>query len=180
MGSCAGRANGCGYWRSRLVAGSLLDHHGQLSSDHMRYALSFYKMAVTVGGGLALVVGGMIYDFYLAQPSIDWPIFGSIKPWQATLITVGLPGILLSSLWEQFTNPAARAWQWPTAAPRTSPTVFLLWTSFDFFGHASVSTGFSFLGRPFVYCQLRQQRLVRKCWYEIMVYQKVRPAAHSG
>ena len=62
--------------------------------DHVRYALSFYKMAVTVGGGLALVVGGMIYDFYLAQPSIDWPVFGSIQPWQATLITVGLPDFL--------------------------------------------------------------------------------------
>ena len=48
--------------------------------DHMGYALSFYKMGVTVGGGLALVLGGMIYDFYLAQPSIEWPLLGDLNP----------------------------------------------------------------------------------------------------
>ncbi len=76
--------------------------------EHMGYAMSFYKVGVTVGGGLALVVGGALYDFYLAQPEIVWPIVGILEPWQATMITVGLPGFALCLLLGTMQEPVRK------------------------------------------------------------------------
>ena len=65
---------------------------------HVGYAMSFYKLGVHVGGGLALVIGGVLYDYLESVGSIVLPMVGEIKPWQATIICVGAPGILLSLL----------------------------------------------------------------------------------
>ena len=65
---------------------------------HVGYAMSVYKLGVKIGGGLALVIGGVLYDFFDAIGIIEVPLVGGIKPWQATIISVGLPGLLLSLL----------------------------------------------------------------------------------
>ena len=65
---------------------------------HFGYAMSFYKAGVRVGGGLALVVGGFLMDTYMRIGAIELPIVGTVEPWQATLITVGLPGVLIGLL----------------------------------------------------------------------------------
>jgi MFS family permease len=65
---------------------------------HVGYAMSFYKLGVHVGGGLALVVGGVLYDYLSSVGNIVIPLIGEIKPWQATIISVGVPGVLLSLL----------------------------------------------------------------------------------
>ena len=56
---------------------------------HVGYAMSIYKLAVKVGAGLALIIGGVLYDFYAAREALVLPLIGAIRPWQATLITVG-------------------------------------------------------------------------------------------
>ena len=63
---------------------------------HFGYAMSFYKLGVKIGAGLALVVGGVLYDFYDSLGTIEFALVGVVKPWQATIISVGAPGILLS------------------------------------------------------------------------------------
>ncbi|HIG41972.1 MAG: MFS transporter [bacterium] len=65
---------------------------------HVGFAMSFYKLGVKVGAGLALIIGGLLYDYYASVGVISIPLIGEIKPWQATLITVGAPGMLLSIL----------------------------------------------------------------------------------
>ena len=62
------------------------------------YAMAFYKSAVKVGGALALILGGFLIDFYTDIGVIEAPVIGAIQPWQATLMTVGLPGLLLAML----------------------------------------------------------------------------------
>ena len=118
--------------------------------DHMRYALSFYKMAVTVGGGLALVVGGMIYDFYLAQPTIDWPVFGSIKPWQATLITVGLPGILLCLFMGTIHEPSRKGLAMANSSTEDQPNSFPFMDVIRFLWARKRLYGLLFLGSSFL------------------------------
>ncbi|NIB41459.1 MFS transporter [Pseudomaricurvus alkylphenolicus] len=59
------------------------------------YALSFYKVGVTVGGGLALVIGGALYDYFNSTPQLSVPFLGTLEPWQATFVAVGVPGFLL-------------------------------------------------------------------------------------
>lgn len=63
---------------------------------HFGFAMAFYKSAVKVGGALALILGGILIDFYTDIGVITVPIIGDIQPWQATLMTVGFPGLLLA------------------------------------------------------------------------------------
>jgi MFS family permease len=65
---------------------------------HVVYAMSVYKLGVKVGGGLALVIGGVLYDYFAGFEVLELPLFGVIKPWQATLISVGAPGLLVGLL----------------------------------------------------------------------------------
>jgi len=65
---------------------------------HFGYAMATYKLGVKMGGGLALLIGGVLYDYYDSLDSLVFPIVGELLPWQATLISVGLPGLLLSLL----------------------------------------------------------------------------------
>ena len=64
--------------------------------QHFGYAMAFYKSAVKVGGATALILGGFLIDFYTEIGAITVPIVGALQPWQMTLITVGLPGLLLA------------------------------------------------------------------------------------
>ena len=65
---------------------------------HVAYAMSFYKLGVKVGAGIAFVIGGILYDYWAGVGNISVPLMGEIKPWQMTLISVGAPGALLSLL----------------------------------------------------------------------------------
>ncbi len=73
--------------------------------QHVGFAMSFYKLGVKVGAGLALVIGGILYDFYDSLGVLSLPLVGEIKPWQATLISVGAPGMLLSLLFLTIEEP---------------------------------------------------------------------------
>lgn len=72
---------------------------------HVGYAMSFYKLGVKIGAGIAFVVGGILYDYFAGIGIITLPLVGEIKPWQATLMAVGAPGILLSLMLLTVTEP---------------------------------------------------------------------------
>jgi MFS family permease len=76
--------------------------------QHFGYAMAFYKVAVSVGSGLALVVGGLLIDHFNRAGALEIPLIGGIQPWQATLISVGAPGLLLSLLLLTITEPNRR------------------------------------------------------------------------
>jgi MFS family permease len=61
-------------------------------------AISIYAMGVTLGGGLAYILGGAIYDFFATGKGGAIPLIGELKPWQSTFFVVGLPGFLVSIL----------------------------------------------------------------------------------
>ncbi len=66
--------------------------------QHFGYAMAVYKSAVKVGGAIALILGGILIDYYTSVGAFHLPLVGEVRPWQATLITVGLPGLLLAVL----------------------------------------------------------------------------------
>ena len=75
---------------------------------HVGYAMSIYKLGVKIGAGLALIIGGVLYDFYASLESLQLPLFGAIKPWQATLITVGAPGLIIGLLMLTINEPTRK------------------------------------------------------------------------
>jgi MFS family permease len=76
--------------------------------QHFGYAMACYKVAVNVGGGLALVIGGLLIDTFSRAAPLEIPLIGAIEPWQATLICVGAPGLLLSLLLLTMTEPSRK------------------------------------------------------------------------
>jgi len=65
---------------------------------HLSLALSIYTMGIYLGGGLALVLGGLVIRTIAEQPSLSVPFIGDIASWKSAFFIVGIPGILLMLL----------------------------------------------------------------------------------
>lgn len=61
-------------------------------------ATSLFMIGPYVGGGLALLLGGLLLQHFSGIAELALPWFGPIRPWQATLIAVALPGFVLALL----------------------------------------------------------------------------------
>ena len=62
-------------------------------------ALSVYGTGIYLGGGLALLLGGVVIKLASAQESWVLPIIGETRPWQVIFLMVGLPGVIVSFFW---------------------------------------------------------------------------------
>jgi MFS family permease len=61
-------------------------------------ALSFFSAAVFIGSGLAYYISGVTVDAVAGMAAPNLPIVGTIRPWQAVFLVVGLPGIVIALL----------------------------------------------------------------------------------
>ena len=59
-------------------------------------ATSIFTMGITIGGGLAYLVGGYVVAFAAHAHTASLPYVGSVAPWQLTFFVVGLPGFVLT------------------------------------------------------------------------------------
>lgn len=68
-------------------------------------AFSVYHLGYPVGGGLALIIGGLVLQLLegVDQVSLGWA--GEFRSWQLAFIVVGLPGLLLAGLMFTFREP---------------------------------------------------------------------------
>ena len=72
-------------------------------------ALSVYNVGVFLGGGLAFLIGGAVVSAVGDTSTYAVPLFGDLYGWQATLVAVGLPGILIAGLTMALKEPARQA-----------------------------------------------------------------------
>ena len=61
-------------------------------------ALSVYMIGVTLGSGVAYMLGGAVVAYLDDIDQVVLPLLGSMQGWQLTFFIVGLPGILVSML----------------------------------------------------------------------------------
>ncbi|MEP5568469.1 MAG: MFS transporter [Halioglobus sp.] len=69
-------------------------------------AMAVYTLGITLGGGLAYIIGGAVYQYFEATGGASLPLIGSIEAWQVTFIVVGLPGVLVAGLLSLMKEPA--------------------------------------------------------------------------
>lgn len=77
-------------------------------ADRLPLVFAFYTTGIIVGSGIAYLIGGELYQFFEQTPmvnipllsdlALNYPALNDIKPWQATFIAVGLPGLLMALL----------------------------------------------------------------------------------
>lgn len=60
--------------------------------------MAIFTLGIPMGVGISYSLGGWIYGLVLAQGEFILPLVGLIKPWQATFMIVGLPGVLVALL----------------------------------------------------------------------------------
>jgi len=74
--------------------------------------LSLYSAGVQAGAGIASIGGGLVVAFAMSGQVTELPVLGAVvgalRPWQAALILVGLPGLLVSALALTIREPQRR------------------------------------------------------------------------
>lgn len=68
----------------------------RFSKGRLGRAIGIFTAAGVMGTGLALLIGGKLYSHFVATGG--WDLGWFLKPWQATFVAVGLPGIVLAIL----------------------------------------------------------------------------------
>lgn len=61
-------------------------------------ALSVYMIGVTLGSGLAYMLGGAIVGYVANMGQVILPVVGPVEGWQLTFFIVGFPGLLVAIL----------------------------------------------------------------------------------
>ena len=79
------------------------------SGESLPRALAVYTLGVTLGGGLAYIIGGAVFEYFAEADHVVLPLLGELRPWQLTFIAVGAPGFLLVALLLLLKEPARRS-----------------------------------------------------------------------
>ncbi|MFC4593141.1 spinster family MFS transporter [Sphingobium tyrosinilyticum] len=72
-------------------------------------AMAIYNLGITIGGGLALLVGGAVVDMVAQSGALVLPLVGPMPTWRAAFLLVALPGALVAALVFIAREPARRA-----------------------------------------------------------------------
>ncbi|WP_394729236.1 MFS transporter [Altererythrobacter sp. GH1-8] len=70
--------------------------------------VAFYSMALTLGAGIASLIGGAVLVWAKSTQSVDLGAVGTIKPWQLTFFAVGLPGLVVAAFFMVIAEPPRR------------------------------------------------------------------------
>jgi len=76
--------------------------------ERLGRAMGVYMLGVSLGSGLAFLIGGTVVSLIGAAETVTVPILGAIRPWQFTFIVVGAPGVLLGLLMLTVKEPRRR------------------------------------------------------------------------
>jgi MFS family permease len=99
-----------------------------VDDDRRARALSVYTMAMMLGTGLSLVLGGPLMS---AIQSSGWkavPLLGEVSAWQMTLLLIGLVGVLMSAMIFLNNDPGRPRDASPAARQSKSGIAGYLWT----------------------------------------------------
>ena len=71
-------------------------------------AISFYTMGVSLGVGIANIVGAWALSIATAAPVFILPLVGELRPWQLVFLFVGLPGLIVAVLMATVREPSRK------------------------------------------------------------------------
>ena len=77
-------------------------------AERLARATSIFTMGITLGGGLAYMLGGLLIELVSAAPRLSFPVVGEMAPWQLAFVAVGLPGVAVALLVAAIREPPRR------------------------------------------------------------------------
>lgn len=107
--------------------------HSYLSDAYPRHklarAMAIYSLGITLGGGLALMIGGTVIDLVGTSDAVSLGALGAVRPWQASFLIVASPGIIVAILVAVVREPSRGAMttepMLPTDDEKIAPAVGL-------------------------------------------------------
>jgi MFS family permease len=71
-------------------------------------AIGVYSAGVSAGSGIALLLGALLLPQIMQVGTVTLPLLGEVRPWQAVLVLVGLPGLPIALLALTIREPERR------------------------------------------------------------------------
>jgi MFS family permease len=71
-------------------------------------AVAFYTMGISLGSGLAMLIGGQLVTLALQAGQVTLPVIGALYSWQPVFLIVGIPGLLFALLMATIREPMRR------------------------------------------------------------------------
>lgn len=71
--------------------------------------IAVYSMAITLGTGLASLIGAAVLTWAKQAEGLALPMLGELSPWRLTFLAVGLPGFLLALVFLFVRDPLRQA-----------------------------------------------------------------------
>ena len=99
---------GVGVGEASLSAPSVSLIADYFPRERLGTAMSVYQLGVFLGSGLAYFIGGWIVGLIAASGRWQWPIIGTIRPWQTVFFVVGAPGLFVAALMMTVREPRTR------------------------------------------------------------------------
>lgn len=65
--------------------------------ERLTRAMAIYTMGITLGTGLAYIVGGSVVALVSQAGEQVLPLVGTVRPWQLAFFIVGLPGLVIAA-----------------------------------------------------------------------------------
>lgn len=91
--------------------------------DRRGKPIAVYSAAISLGFGIAALVGAAVLTWAESQGTIALPAVGEIAPWQFAFLAVGLPGLMLALIFVFFREPPRHPFE--GGKPNTVGTVFV-------------------------------------------------------
>ncbi len=71
-------------------------------------AMSVYSMGISLGAGLAVIIGGIAVGYAANRPPVMLPFIGETPAWQLMFLWVGAPGLFVAALLLTVREPVRR------------------------------------------------------------------------
>lgn len=89
---------GVGIGEASLSPAALSTISDLFPRDKRGLPIGLYTMAVSLGSGLALILGGAVLAWITTLPAVKLPAVGVLPPWRLAFIGVGVGGVVLLML----------------------------------------------------------------------------------
>ena len=94
--------------------------------ERLGLAQSLYNVAIPIGGGLAIAVGGLIAQAVGTADRVTLPLIGSVRGWQAAFLAVGALSFAMIPLLSTLREPERRIFGGPSGDLRETLGRFLM------------------------------------------------------
>ena len=105
---------GVAFWSAATAFCGVASNYPMLFAARMAVGMgeatmAIYALGITIGGGLALMIGGTVIDLVGTSQTVSLGFLGSMRSWQASFLIVASPGIVVTLLVAMVREPSRGA-----------------------------------------------------------------------